>query len=47
VRLVIARCCVDYTGRLSARLPLAMRLILIKADGSILIHADSGTKALN
>jgi RecB family endonuclease NucS len=47
VRLVIARCSVDYSGRLTARLPLATRLILIKADGSVLIHSDSGTKALN
>jgi endonuclease len=47
VRLVIARCSVDYSGRLTARLPLATRLILIKADGSVLIHSDTGTKALN
>jgi RecB family endonuclease NucS len=47
VRLVIARCSLDYTGRLSAHLPLAVRLILIKADGSVLIHSDTGTKALN
>jgi RecB family endonuclease NucS len=40
VRLVIARCSVDYTGRLSAHLPLATRLILVKADGSVSIHAD-------
>jgi endonuclease len=47
VRLVIARCSVDYAGRLSARLALATRLIVIKADGSVLIHSDAGTKALN
>jgi endonuclease len=47
VRLVIARCSVDYAGRLSAHLPLATRLIMIKADGSLLIHSDAGTKALN
>jgi RecB family endonuclease NucS len=47
VRLIIAQCSVDYTGRLSAHLPLATRLIMIKADGSLLIHSDSGTKALN
>jgi endonuclease len=47
VRLIIARCSVDYVGRLTAHLPLAMRLIMIKADGTVLIHADSGTKALN
>jgi len=40
VRLVIARCSVDYNGRLSAHLPLATRLILVKADGSVSIHAD-------
>ena len=37
----------DYAGRLSAHLPLATRLIIIKADGSVLIHNDAGTKALN
>jgi endonuclease len=47
VRIVIARCSVDYTGRLSAHLPLATRLIIIKADGSVVIHNDAGTKALN
>jgi len=41
VRLVIARCSVDYAGRLSAHLPLATRLLLIKADGSVLVHSDS------
>jgi len=40
VRLVIARCQVDYAGRLSAHLPMAKRLILIKSDGSVSIHAD-------
>ncbi len=40
VRLVIARCSVDYAGRLSAHLPSATRLILVKADGSVSIHAD-------
>jgi len=40
VRLVIARCQVDYTGRLTAHLPMAKRLILIKSDGSVSIHAD-------
>ncbi|HEX5017380.1 MAG TPA: endonuclease NucS [Actinomycetes bacterium] len=40
MRLVIARCSVDYTGRLSAHLPMATRLILVKADGSVSIHAD-------
>ena len=40
MRLVIARCSVDYVGRLDAHLPSALRLILIKADGSVSIHAD-------
>ncbi len=40
MRLVIARCSVDYAGRLTAHLPLATRLLLIKADGSVSIHAD-------
>ena len=41
VRLVIAKCSVDYAGRLSAHLPLATRLLLVKADGSVLVHSDS------
>lgn len=40
MRLVIARCSVDYVGRLTAHLPMAPRLILVKADGSVSIHAD-------
>jgi RecB family endonuclease NucS len=40
VRLVIAKCSVDYVGRLTAHLPLATRLLLVKADGSVSIHAD-------
>ncbi|HEY2692738.1 MAG TPA: endonuclease NucS [Streptosporangiaceae bacterium] len=48
MRLVIARCSVDYAGRLSAHLPLATRLLMIKADGSVLIHSDGGSyKPLN
>jgi RecB family endonuclease NucS len=48
VRLVIARCSVDYVGRLTAHLPLATRLLLIKADGSVLVHSDGGSyKPLN
>jgi len=48
VRLVIARCSVDYVGRLSAHLPMATRLILVKADGSVLVHSDGGSyKPLN
>lgn len=40
MRLVIARCSVDYAGRLSAHLPSATRLLLVKADGSVSVHAD-------
>ena len=40
VRLVIARCSVDYIGRLSAHLPPATRLVMVKADGSVSVHAD-------
>ncbi|MEK6442367.1 endonuclease NucS [Pseudonocardia sp. T1-2H] len=40
MRLVIARCQVDYVGRLTAHLPMAPRLLLVKADGSVSIHAD-------
>lgn len=48
MRLVIADCSVDYTGRLSAHLPMATRLILVKADGSVSVHADGGAyKPLN
>jgi RecB family endonuclease NucS len=48
VRLVIARCSVDYVGRLTAHLPLATRLLMIKADGSVLVHSDGGSyKPLN
>jgi hypothetical protein len=48
VRVVIARCQVDYVGRLTAHLPLATRLLLVKADGSVLVHADGGSyKPLN
>ncbi len=48
MRLVIARCSVDYIGRLRAHLPLATRLLMVKADGSVLIHSDGGSyKPLN
>lgn len=40
MRLLIARCQVDYAGRLSAHLPMATRLIMVKADGSVSVHAD-------
>src|SRR3954466_820091 len=42
MRLIVARCSVDYSGRLSAHLPEALRLIMLKADGSVLVHADAG-----
>jgi RecB family endonuclease NucS len=42
MRLIIARCEVRYSGRLDALLPEAVRLIMVKADGSVLIHADAG-----
>ena len=48
MRLVIARCSVDYAGRLTAHLPLATRLLMVKADGCVAIHADGGAyKPLN
>ncbi|WP_022887513.1 endonuclease NucS [Glaciibacter superstes] len=48
MRLVIAQCSVDYAGRLSAHLPLATRLLMIKSDGSVLVHSDGGSyKPLN
>ncbi len=48
MRLVIARCQVDYAGRLTAHLPMATRLLIVKADGSVLVHADGGSyKPLN
>jgi hypothetical protein len=42
VRLLVARCEVRYTGRLNALLPESVRLVLLKSDGSVLVHADSG-----
>ncbi|MEX2323314.1 MAG: endonuclease NucS [Acidimicrobiia bacterium] len=48
MRLLIARCSVEYTGRLTATLPSAVRLIMVKADGCVAIHADGGAyKPLN
>jgi hypothetical protein len=41
VRLVVARCSVDYAGRLSSHLPLGTRLLVLKSDGSVLVHADT------
>ena len=48
MRLVVTRCSVDYQGRLTAHLPEAVRVIMVKADGSVLVHADGGSyKPLN
>src|SRR5450631_1733858 len=48
MRLVVARCSVDYAGRLTAHLPLATRVLIVKADGSVLVHSDGGSyKPLN
>ncbi len=48
MRLVIARCTVDYVGRLTAHLPSALRLLIVKADSSVLVHSDGGSyKPLN
>lgn len=42
MRMVIAQCSVDYVGRLTAHLPQAVRLLMIKSDGSVLVHSDTG-----
>jgi RecB family endonuclease NucS len=42
VRLVIARCSVDYEGRITGHLPMAVRLLMVKADGCVAVHADGG-----
>jgi RecB family endonuclease NucS len=42
MRLIVARCEVRYSGRLNAVLPQALRLLMLKADGSVLVHADTG-----
>jgi endonuclease len=47
MRLITARCSVDYEGRLAARLPEANRLIVLKADGSVSIHSEFGFRPLN
>ena len=48
MRLVIAHCSVDYAGRLNAHLPVATRVLMLKQDGSLLIHSDGGSyKPLN
>jgi RecB family endonuclease NucS len=47
MRLVVADCSVDYSGRLAAHLPPARRLLVVKADGTVIVHGDRGHKALN
>lgn len=48
MRIVVATCTVDYSGRLDAHLPRATRVLMVKADGSVLVHADGGSyKPLN
>ena len=48
MRILVARCRVDYVGRLTAHLPEATRVIMVKADGSVLVHSDGGSyKPLN
>lgn len=48
MRLVIARCTIDYTGRVTAHLPEAVRLIMVKADGTLAVHSDgNASKPLN
>ncbi|HVL80388.1 MAG TPA: endonuclease NucS [Actinomycetota bacterium] len=47
MRLVVADCEISYTGRLHAHLPMARRLIVVKADGTVIVHADRGAKPLN
>jgi endonuclease len=42
MRLIVARCEVRYSGRLDALLPMALRLVMLKSDGSVLVHADTG-----
>ncbi len=48
MRILVARCTVDYTGRLVAHLPMATRVVLVKGDGSVLVHSETGSyKPLN
>lgn len=48
MRILVARCQVDYAGRLSAHLPMATRVLMMKSDGSVLVHSDGGSyKPLN
>ncbi|MCH8130733.1 MAG: DUF91 domain-containing protein, partial [Acidobacteria bacterium] len=46
MRILVADCTVDYEGRLNAHLPRARRLIVVKADGTVLVHADTSGKPL-
>ena len=48
MRILVARCTVDYAGRLTSHLPMATRVLMVKADGSVLVHSDGGSyKPLN
>ena len=47
MRIIVADCTVNYEGRLNAHLPRARRLIVVKADGTVLVHADTSGKPLN
>ena len=48
MRIVVAECTVEYEGRLAAHLPMAIRLVMVKADGCVAVHADGGAyKPLN
>ena len=48
MRLLVARCQIDYAGRLTAHLPMAVRVVMVKGDGSVLVHSDGGSyKPLN
>ena len=42
MRLIVARCEVAYSGRLATVLPMAVRLLVLKADGAVMVHSDSG-----
>jgi hypothetical protein len=42
MRLIVARCEVRYSGRPDALLPIALRLLMVKSDGSVMVHADTG-----
>ena len=42
MRLIVARCEVTYSGRLATVLPMAVRLLVLKSDGSVMVHSDAG-----